>query len=117
VKGEIRTVRRVGEDGEWVLTTVYVIDGREVPKAEFDRAMKKPKRAGFMAANSKWPILSKGLGVHPKQVKAATAAAAKKGVRLEFTPSGEAILESRAHRREALRATGFHDNNGGYGDG
>jgi hypothetical protein len=63
------------------------------------------------------PIVSDALAVHPDQVEEATQDAIAKGVPTEFLPDGRPILTSRSHRRDYLRAYGFHDRNGGYGDG
>lgn len=117
MKCEIRQSRRVGEDGEWVLVTEYYLDGAKVSRQKFRAACPDAKKTGFMASAAKYPIESVGLGVHPSQIKAAEEAAAKKGVKLEFTKDGKAILRDRGHRRDVLRATGYHDHNGGYGDG
>ena len=63
-----------------------------------------------------WPILSDALGVTRAQIPAAIAEARAKGVTLDFTADGRAILTSRAHRKAVCEALGFFDRNAGYGD-
>ncbi len=93
----------------------YYIDGREVSKAEFDEAF-PDIGAGVNSPCHFKPIVSDALAVHPKQVQEATEDAKRKGVPTEFLPDGRPILRTRGHRRAYLRAYGFHDRNGGYGD-
>ena len=64
-----------------------------------------------------WPIYSDGAGVHPSQVVEAMEHAANNGVPTRFHPeTGQAIFESRGHRKAFLRMRGMHDRSGGYGD-
>jgi len=63
-----------------------------------------------------WPMKSVGLGVTPDQVKQAEKEYAEHGVPTSFTPDGRAILRDRGHRNAVLRARGYHDKDGGYGD-
>ncbi len=64
-----------------------------------------------------WPMESWALGVGEHEVKAAEARLRKAGVPTHFNPNtGDAILTSRAHRNQVLRALGFVDRSGGYGD-
>jgi hypothetical protein len=95
--------------------TTYHIDGKEVTKAEFDaafpdRPVGEPSLVGWV------PIISDALAVHPRQVKEAIADARAKGVPTEFLPDGRPVLSSRSHRKRYLKAYGFHDRSGGYGD-
>jgi hypothetical protein len=97
----------------------YFVDGRQVSQDEFDSlvpdALSGTGRSG--ASLQSWqPILSDALAVHPDQVAEATLDAKRKGVPTEFMPDGRPILRTRQHRKEYLRAYGFHDNQGGYGD-
>lgn len=62
------------------------------------------------------PKLSDPLGVSPRQVKEAMASSRRKGVPTDFTKDGRAIITSRAHQKKYLRAYGFHNRDGGYGD-
>lgn len=96
---------------------VYYVDGGEVSRDEFFAAF-PPQPMGDGSGLTSWqkPIVSDALGVHPEQVEEATADAKAKGVPTEFLPDGRPLLVSRQHRKEYLRAYGFHDRAGGYGD-
>lgn len=64
-----------------------------------------------------WPLLSDAAGVHPTQCGAAYRESVSLGVPTRFHPdTGQAIFESRSHRRAFLRAKGMYDRSGGYGD-
>ncbi len=96
--------------------TRYLIDNREVSKDDFDLAFPPVKDAGGSGLFGWKPILSEALAVHPEQVQEAIEDAKKKGVPTDFLPDGRAVLTSRSHRKAYLRAYGFHDRSGGYGD-
>lgn len=72
-----------------------------------------PKHCGLF---SQKPKLSDALGVHSSQVEEATESAKKHGVPTEFTPDGRPIIRSRAHQKAYLKAYGFVNKDGGYGD-
>jgi hypothetical protein len=63
------------------------------------------------------PLRSEAMAVHPKQIKEAEESAKRKGVPTEFDTMGRPEFVSREHRKRYMRAYGFHDNDGGYGDG
>lgn len=63
-----------------------------------------------------WPMMSDAMGVHPSQIREAQEHAAARGVHTEYAPDGRAILRDRNHRKAHMRAMGFRDNDGGYGD-
>lgn len=63
-----------------------------------------------------WPIHSDALAVHPLDIAEAQADAKAKGVPTQFTADGRVVLTDRAHRKRYLKAYGFRDNQGGYGD-
>jgi len=64
-----------------------------------------------------WPMKSDAAGVHPDQIGEAMSAASKMGVPTSFdSKTGQAIFESRGHRKRYLKAHGMHDRNAGYGD-
>jgi len=65
---------------------------------------------------AKWPIISDAMAVDPRNINKARAILQQAGVNTEFTPTGEPILRSAAHRKEHAQAMGFYDRNGGYGD-
>jgi hypothetical protein len=75
------------------------------------------EQGGFRNTAGHWPMMSDGAGVHPSQTGEAYAESVKLGVPTQFDRStGQAIFESRSHRRAFLRAKGMYDRNGGYGD-
>jgi len=72
---------------------------------------------GSIGGCGSWPLKSDAAGVHPSQIKEATENAAKKGVPTNFdSKTGQAIFESRGHRKKYLKAHGLRDRNAGYGD-
>lgn len=72
---------------------------------------------GFQNTPGAWPMRSDAAGVHPSQASEASEEMARLGVPTRFdSDTGQAIFESRAHRRAFLRAKGMYDRNGGYGD-
>lgn len=96
----------------------YYLDSREVTKEEFDAAFPDQPLAldGECALSHTSPHLSEGLSVHPNQVKEAEESAKRRGVPTQFLPDGRPIMTSRAHQKKYLRAYGFHNRDGGYGD-
>lgn len=65
-----------------------------------------------------WPMRSDACGVHPSDADKAGKASAEMGVPTRFdSKTGQAIFESRNHRAKYMKARGFYDRNGGYGDG
>jgi hypothetical protein len=95
----------------------YYLDGKEVSKDVFNAAMpSQPIGAPDGHRPGCWPILSDALAVHPVDIEEAREDSRIKGVPTDFLPDGRAILESRQHRKQYLKAYGFHDRQGGYGD-
>ncbi len=62
------------------------------------------------------PNLSESAGVHPEQVTEAMDDAKHKGVPTDFLPDGRAVFTSRKHQARYLKAYGYHNNDGGFGD-
>lgn len=93
----------------------YLLDGREVTKEEYDRALPDKPMGGQAPCFFK-PLESDALAVHPDQVKEATADAARKGVPTDFLADGRPVLRTRKHRAAYLKAYGFFDRDAGYGD-
>jgi hypothetical protein len=58
-----------------------------------------------------YPYASYAMGVHPKQLPEAREQLARAGVSTDFTPDGDPIITSRAHRRKVMKAVGMHDRN------
>lgn len=59
---------------------------------------------------------SDALAVHPRQVGEASELAKSKGVPTDFLPDGRPIMKSRAHQKAYIKAHGFYNKDGGYGD-
>jgi len=72
---------------------------------------------GFSNTPGAWPMLSDAAGVHPSQAGAAFKESVGFGIPTRFHPeTGQAIFESRSHRKAFLKAKGMYDRSGGYGD-
>lgn len=99
----------------------YFLNGKEVTKAAFDKEFPDKRiEPGEVAGGQQpscWPMTSQGAAVHPDQIPEAMESARKKGVPTDFTPTGEPIFTGREHRKRYLHAYGYHDKDGGYGDG
>jgi hypothetical protein len=103
----------------------FFIDGREVTKEEHDRqfeqyraALPQVKDPHDGSALAGWkPIHSDALACNPNQVPEMEAEAKRRGVPTEHDGEGRPVLTSRSHRRDYMRAFGFFDRHGGYGDG
>ena len=119
MRGSIRTKRRWNADkGETEHEKEYFLDGKRVSEEEFNAALPDKPLGGAPGAQATWnkPILSDGLAVVPKRIKEAEAKCLKHGVPTDFTTDGRPVLRTRAHRKAYLKAYGYHDNDGGYGD-
>lgn len=97
--------------------TRYLLDGCEVTKATFDKQFPdQPIGDGSGLLGLIRPHPSDALAVHPAQVAEATLNAKIKGVPTEFLPDGRPLMRSRAHQKEYIRAYGFFNKDGGFGD-
>lgn len=97
----------------------FFVDGKEVTEEEFHRLLPSRQSSGGVPGNSLvgWtPICSDALAVHPLDRQEAMDDARRKGVPTDFLPDGRPVLTSRSHRKAYLKAYGFHDRGGGYGD-
>ena len=101
----------------------FFLEGKEVTQEEFDEAF--PNKldelfqngfTGEFHTTTCWPQKSEALAVHPKRINEAIDSAKKKGVPTRFDRAGRPVFESRQHRKRYLKAYGYHDNQGGYGD-
>lgn len=101
----------------------YYVDDKEVSKKKFDRVCKKKidilagaTATTIMETSKSWPKQSDGLGVNTKQIPKAEEMFRKLGVPTEFDKTtGKAIVRNNAHQRDILKAIGYHNNDGGYG--
>lgn len=74
-------------------------------------------RAPGVPALKGWPLYCESAGVMPDQIPEARKADAMTGVPTDFTRDGRRIFNDRAHMRDWLKANGWHNRDGGYGDG
>lgn len=105
--------------------TRFFVDDVEVTRAQFDKAF--PNRIQDLLKTGKgpdgnrsacWPMKgSDALSVIPKRIPEAMQSDAEHNVPTEYTSEGQPIFRDRGHRREYLKAYGYHDRSGGYGDG
>lgn len=94
------------------------IDNKEVTKEEFleffpDKPLDVGDGQGLIGWNK---LRSDALAVHPRQIKEAMDDAKKKGVPVDFLSDGRPEFTSREQRANYMRAYGFFDKSGGYGD-
>lgn len=82
----------------------------------FHRDMGAEHGGASFGPGAKWPLLSDALAVHPDEIPFAKQYAASRGVKVEYTKTGECILESRAHRKDVCAAFDVFDKDAGYGD-
>jgi len=72
---------------------------------------------GISSNPGAWPLMSDAAGVHPSQAGDAYKQSVEIGVPTQFhSETGQAIFESRSHRKAFLKAKGMYDRSGGYGD-
>lgn len=115
--GLIKTKRTLLPSGEWKLTDIYTIDGKEVTLKQWNKAFPDPdkKSKGRLLkpgpGKRTYPHTSVAAGVHPRQAAEAREHAKKNGVPTDFTADGKAVFTSREHRRSYLRLMNMRDNN------
>lgn len=115
--GEIKTERRVGDDGEWIITLRYFIDREEVTEKAYRKAI--PEKAGvpmFATAISEAnPWKSDGLACHSSQVPAIIARNKARGLNIPYDRMGRPICTSAAQRKKLLKIERVHQLNSYYG--
>lgn len=94
----------------------YHIDGQEVTKAEFDAVCPDKPLGGCAGLLGNQRKLSDALACHPDQVVEYMEDAKKRGVPTEFSADGRPIFESRLQQKNYLRAYGYINRDGSYGD-
>ena len=117
--GTITQRRRVSDDGEMRTDPVYLLDGKEVPAAEYFAHFPAAESfAGLIPDHhgAGWPMASDALAVHPDQIAEARESAQKRGVSTDFLPDGRPVFTDPAHRLKYLKRYGFHARNS-YGTG
>lgn len=95
---------------------IYSLDGREVSEEEFFAALPQ-FQCGSAEALVGWkPLHSGALCVNPRYIDVARRDAERRKVPTDFDKEGNPVFRTRQHRKEYLRAYGYHDRQGGYGD-
>jgi uncharacterized FAD-dependent dehydrogenase len=106
VKGEIRQKRTLGDDGEWVLTPEYVLDGKAVSEAEYNAALPSGTGEGVMFADSitnAKPLRSDALAIHSKQREAIMARNAKHGINIHYDRAGRPVFTDKGQRKALMK--------------
>ena len=102
----------------------YYIEGKEVTKKKWKRANKRVFKPGvipqaLMQTSKAWPRESVSLSVNAAQKAEAEAHARKLGVpteyKLDSTGGACPVLTSSAHQRDLVKALGYVNRDGGYG--
>jgi hypothetical protein len=117
MNGEIRVKRTLDKNGNWMLSNLYFIQGREVTKAQFDKALPDGEagidtRAERKSRKRAWPIKSEGAAVHPKQRMEAIEFAKKRGVPTYHDRHGRPVFTSQRHQDAYLKLVGMHNRRG-----
>ncbi len=101
----------------------FFVDDVEVTEEEFHATF--PTRIedilasgllGHSATKTCWPMRSRALAVHPKQVDQANARNRRHGLASYYEKDGTAVLPTREERKKLNKLDAMHDNEGGYGD-
>lgn len=80
------------------------------------RKIRRTEGEPMQPAMPKWNYASEAMAVDPADIPMAQEILRRHGVSTEYTPTGEPIIRSRAHRKAHAEAMGFYDRSGGYGD-
>lgn len=116
--GEIKKTRKLGDDGEWIVTEHYFLDREEVSEAEYRKAI--PEKAGvplfatgITMAN---PLKSDALAVHPEQIPAAVARNKRHGLEgLAYDRHGRPVFTDSGMRKRLMQIEGVRARNSAYG--
>lgn len=116
--GEIKTTRKLGDDGEWIVVEHYFLDGREVTKREYRKFI--PEKDGVpmfaTAINDANPLRSDALAVHPDQIPAAVERNKRHGLTgMAYDRQGRPVFTDRGQRKKLMKIEGVHDRNSYYG--
>jgi len=102
---------------------VYFIDKKEVTKEVFEKETAKQNKGRSYAegiskqrtrarhAKRGYPYASDAMSVPTHMIEKVKAIDEKKGVRTEYNSIGQPIMRNAAHRRDYLKAHGYHDRN------
>lgn len=120
--GKIQHKQRLDADGEWQDFKTFILDGKEVTEAEWNKAFPPQplvgpngEIVGGMPLKG-YPFVSEAMAVHPDQIPEAREHAIKNGVPTDFDSEGRPVVRDRQHKKELCRALGYFDRDAGYGD-
>ncbi len=118
MSGKITHTRAVGDDGEWVLTPHYFLEGKEVTQAEYLAALPEGTGEGVAIStayqNAK-PWKSQALAVHRKQIPAVMARNAKHGLHIPYDRLGRPVCTDAGQRRKLMQIEKVVQMNSFYG--
>jgi len=102
--------------------STFYLNNKRVSEAEYRRQypLPSPGTGVFGGPSTLWTrgLSSDAAAIHPKQRAEHAEACRKRGLpEMQVRRDGRIVFRDRAHRRAYLKAFGFRDNDGGYGDG
>lgn len=92
----------------------YFLDGKEVGRARYNRAMRAAREAHHVVPKTfgHWPMASEAMGVHPKSIgKAIEKDRALGAPPTNYDTTGRPIWTSPGHKKAFCKAHGVHDRN------
>ncbi len=107
------------KNGKVIDCSEYFQNGKRSTKKKFKASCcAKVGGVPMLAGNTPvcWPMKSDALAVHPSQIPEVMERNRKHGLYIEYDPKdGRPILPDQGAKRELLKISKVHDNNGGYG--
>ena len=100
-------------DGEFLSADEYIEKKRGEIKKKIEKGIIDTCPGGH--SPGAWPMVSDAGGVNPDQIPEAREWARKNGIAVDFTDTGEAILESDGARKRYLKAMGLFCRKSGDG--
>lgn len=121
--GEIKKTRKVGDNGEWIVTDHYFLDGEEVTERRYRKFIPEKDGVPMFAAsiNDANPWTSDSLACHSSQIAEIKKRNAKHGLHINYTATGKPICTDSGQRKKLMaiesKAIGgkVHDRNSFYG--
>lgn len=115
--GEIKKTRKLGPDGEWIITDHYFLDGEEVTEKQYRKGI--PEKEGVpmfaTAVGDANPWVSDALAVHSSQIPEAIARNKKHGLNIRYDRMGRPVCSDSGQRKKLLKIEKAHDRNSFYG--
>jgi hypothetical protein len=96
------------------------VEGQVFKRDRFAEMVTQSRQMGHkrtVRKHNHGPVESDAMGCHPSQIPEMRAAAAKKGLKVDFDPKyGTAKFATRKQYKEYAEAHGMYARNGGYSD-